>query len=106
VIGRDDMNEAERDALKAQLKAEILKELFDVSVSRSPRLWDKVRKMIEAELGGYSPKQKHNIINGISAIVRSRLDIRQVANITEANFPIAKDIAVKVLCILKEDKAG
>lgn len=88
------------DALKKQIKAELLEELGQSPSYRRERPWDGIRQMIMDQTTHIHPYNRYQIVSAISILVRHSLGIRRVLDISDEQAPKAKQIASAVLKLL------
>lgn len=90
------------DALKKQIKAELLEELGQPPNYRTERPWDEIRHMIMDQTTHINPYNRYQIVSAISILVRHSLGIRRVLDISDEQAPKAKRIASAVLNLLAD----
>lgn len=94
----------ELEALKEQIKAELLREMQKSSRIRAPRPWDEIKEMILPRLKDYETYDQYQIISAISTIMRHTLGISQVVNLSFEDMPKAQKIVESILDIMEKHK--
>jgi len=87
------------EALKEELKAELLQELQINPCPRSEKPWNKIRKDLEKRLDFKNPHQ-YRIILAVATIIRYALNISSVLMLSDKQVPRAREIANQVIDIL------
>jgi len=92
----------EFQALKEQLKAELLDEMRSNDEPISTRPWHEVRGRFIARLDRYSARERYQILNAVSAVVRSALKVRSVLGLSASQAVVAERIANALIDVLDE----
>jgi hypothetical protein len=95
------MTQAELEALKAQIKAELLQEMRNAPGVRIPRPWNKIRDDLLKDLESYDTIEQYQFTSAVSTIVRLALGVRNVLLMSERQAEIAASMAKEILEILK-----
>lgn len=94
------MTYEEREALKAELKTELLKEM---SVGRrDSRPWDEVKRSILPWIENIQQPMRHQMLSAISTIIRHKFGIRNLANLDFENVQVAKELASQIMYMVGE----
>ena len=96
------MTQEELQSLKAQLKAELLEEMRSSGESRGTRAWHEARSRFVARLGRYSARERYQILNAVSAVVRSALKVKSVLGLSASQAVVAERIANALIDVLDE----
>ncbi len=98
------MTNKELEALKEQIKAEVMQELQQKPGPKPPKPWDEIKKMI-SERVNVEPYKYYQITSAISTLIRYSLSIRKVGDMTFDDLPKAKEIADTILNLTKCEQA-
>lgn len=91
------MTNTEREAIKAELRSELLAEIRQPYGAKCRTEWDELKELITRELGGISSYSKHACIQAISCLMREALGIRHVSGIGFQNANIARIFVAEVM---------
>ena len=98
------MTNIDLEALKAEIKAELLKELQKQPHVRIEKPWDEVKAIIIPRITGEDSYTQYHLLTAISTIIRYALDIRHLKYLTSDNVGAAKAIATQILDIIEKTK--
>lgn len=94
------MTKEQLGALKAELKAELIQELWG---QRTEKPWGEVRKDIEKSLQGFDNPHRYRIMSAIGTIIRYTLDVKSVTLLSADQVPRAREIATQLIGILQQE---
>lgn len=95
------MTQAELEALKAQIKAELLQEMRNAPGVRLPRPWNKIRDDLLKKLEDYDTMEQYQFTSAVSTIIRLALGVRNVLLMSEEQAKVAASMANEILGILR-----
>lgn len=96
----------ELEALKNEIKTEILKEIKERGTLRiiNNKPWDKVKALVSKRLEKFSVSEQYQVLTSISTIVRYSQGVKSIWDLSEAQIETAIRIANNVIDMIINER--